>query len=153
GGSTGGGVTVLLSDVPGGEKTPPGSLLPGCPPPALACSSAACALEPPSPVRYAAMPRPRPRPRPTYSGTFQLNRMVVGSLLNNEWGTRSVDAPFVPGRTSEGYWTLVQYGHRMSGVQCAAMKNGGHEPFVPSTSEPRTQSRNFGRGKASWPFT
>ena len=38
-------------EVPGGEKTPPASFLPGCPAPALACSSAACALGPPRPVR------------------------------------------------------------------------------------------------------
>src|SRR5207247_939275 len=83
-GSTGGGVTVLLSEVPGGEKTPPASFLPGCPPPAWACSSAACALGPPKPVRYAAIPSPRHVPRQRYSSTSHLRLMVRGSLRNCE---------------------------------------------------------------------
>src|SRR5262245_64317612 len=74
GGSLGAGTTVPLSDVPGGEKTPP----------VFFSFSWATAMAPGKNVRQAAIPNPRTTPRARYAATSSRFLMVQILLRCND---------------------------------------------------------------------
>src|SRR5262245_54209604 len=73
GGGFGAGTTAPLDDVPGGEKTPPGSF--------FLSFSCAKAVGPGKKFRQVAMPRPKSTPRATYAATSSRFRMVQSSFV------------------------------------------------------------------------
>ena len=80
GGSPGAGTTVPPSNVPGGEKTPPGfSPLLSLGPSPWTVVVSACAAGPNRPVRKAAIPNPNKMPRPRVSRISSLRLMVCVS--------------------------------------------------------------------------